>query len=151
MERRISSGCKSVPTISMGAEFCLLSCRSGYKRLNQQLSKPHPTFRHLQYVCQPCMESLGRRLLLSMCLYCFQKIGKIDCVRVEGLAWLLSPLYSNSLGQGFRLCKSSQWLTCLEKAFTHGQLKDTSPGWGQRFTWHPTSPTPLVNIVVVSC
>ena len=39
----------------------------------------------------------------------------------------------------------------LEEAFTHGQLQDVSPGCGQGFTWHPTSPLSLVSSVGVSC
>ena len=37
----------------------------------------------------------------------------------------------------------SDWFTdpsCMGEFYTHGQLQDTSPGWGHGLTWHPTSP-----------
>ena len=53
----------------------------------------------------------------------------IDCVHAEGLAWILSLLYSNSTrsvnGQSTRVTLTSHW---LEKVFTHGQLQDASLG-----------------------
>ena len=41
---------------------------------------------------------------------------------------------------GFRIIPMSH---SLEKTFTHSQLQDASLGWGQGFTWHPTSQIPL--------
>ena len=54
------------------------------------------------------------------------EIGNIDCVHAEGLAWLLSLLYSTRLVNG-----QSTWVSpmshSLEQVFTDGQLQNASP------------------------
>ena len=55
------------------------------------------------------------------------KIGYVDCVHAEGLAWTLSLLYSarSVNGQSTRVTPMRH---SLDKVFTHGQLQDASPG-----------------------
>ena len=62
------------------------------------------------------------RLCVQLC-----KIGYMDCVHAEGLAWILSLLYSTCPvnGQSTRVTPMSH---SLEKVFTDGQLQDVSPG-----------------------
>ena len=75
------------------------------------------------------------------------KIGNIDCVHAEGLAWILSPLYFTHLVKGSDYAGHPNKSLAKESVHSWG----VSPGWGQRFTWHPTSPVLLVSSVVVSC
>ena len=58
------------------------------------------------------------------------QLCKIDCAHAEGLALILSLLYSTHSvnGQSTRVIPMSH---SLEKVFTHGQLQDASPGWGK--------------------
>ena len=54
------------------------------------------------------------------------KNGYIDCVHAEGLAWILSLLYSTHSvnGQSMQVNPMSH---SLEKVFIHGQIQDASP------------------------
>ena len=108
-----------------------------YKSLScyvyQWESRDGNIFHCLQYAW---VESLGRRWLLSMCFY---HLHLRFCVQ----DWLWACWGGRTM-----------WVTpmshLLDEAFTHGQLQDASPGWGQRLTQHPTSLILLVRSVIVS-
>ena len=55
------------------------------------------------------------------------KIGYIDCVHAEGLAWILSLLYSTRSVNG-QSTQVTPMRHSLDKVFTHSQLHDASPG-----------------------
>ena len=57
------------------------------------------------------------------------------------------PVVLYLLGQGGFQPRGSSWLSnLLEELFTHGQLRDVSPGWGI-----PQTEIPLMRSVVASC